>query len=206
MGQNTFHGLSIGGTPEAPTIVNNSSAPVIAYVVQRFTTTGVNPTFIVQDFYSLVRGLPIGPLGIFIGLRKGVIDRATGKITAEGNPIRYELKAVLFSDGTHFGSDFDAISRIFYNVRNFAREMQYTLTGDRRTTLERESRAVQSIRSGPVSVGFPTLKDRSEMATALLDLPESEWEVAIARVASLPNVNKRRTGLIVSVLPGRGGL
>jgi hypothetical protein len=49
----TFNGVQVGGTLSRPTIVNQSSKPVIGYAVQITTTTGINPVISDVDFDSI---------------------------------------------------------------------------------------------------------------------------------------------------------
>jgi hypothetical protein len=90
MSAQDFHGLSIGGTVQAPTIVNHSDKPIIGYAVQRVTTTGLNALVSVVNFHSLAVGKAIQPgeehpLGRF-----NVVRTASQTV---GTPLGYELRA-----------------------------------------------------------------------------------------------------------------
>jgi hypothetical protein len=178
MNAQTFNGVSIGGTVEAPTLVNQSGKAVMAYVVQRFDTNNVNTVTTVPHVYDLIRGLPVqGPLGMIFGMRRGIVDHNTGKMVEEGDVIRWELKAVVFADGTHYGTNFTQLSQMFSNFRSFARSLQDRGPTTWRATFNGMNRTIPR-------------NDQEGIVYALSGLPESEWEEAITRVASLPDIVK----------------
>jgi len=98
---------------------------------------------------------------------------------------------VLFADGRHYGDFFEKLEGLFYNFRSFARDLQYRQPAERRATLERTSKLIESLQSvAPASRDFQSMQDQEELAKTFLFLPESDLEAAINRVASLPDVVK----------------
>jgi hypothetical protein len=187
-----FHGVSIGGTTEAPTLENIGGKPVMAYTVKRHTTSGMSRTTTVPDVHFLVRGAPLsGPLGLFIGVHKGYVDHVTGKLMDEGDVTKWELVAVLFADGSFYGPSayFNELSGIFYNFRSFARDLQLAGPTSWAATLNRTGTMIESLpKSGPISVNVNLMQAQEELSKAFLGLPAGELATAVQRVAALPDV------------------
>lgn len=171
-----INGISIGGTLDNPTLVNNSGKAVIAYVVQKFDTNGVNTVSTVPHVYNLVRGVPIqGPLGMMFGIQRSTVNHNTGQHLVEGDTIRWEIKGVVFADGSHYGTNFSQLARMFGNFRQFARNLQA------------QGRANWHATVGGLNAPIPT-NDQQAIAYALSGLPESDWDAAVGRLSALPDV------------------
>jgi len=202
MNAQDFHGVSIGGTVEAPTIVNSSDKPAIGYAVERITSNGINHLFTRISLENIALGTQLMPgterpiAQTILGITKSVIDHTTGKFTDEGTPLSYELRAVLFADGTYVGMDslFDEFSGIVSRIRSLARDIQYL--ADKYAVLEQERGSYDAWVKSPhkASVDVAMLRDRSDMAVVLLGIKyfygEGGADVALAWIAALPEVTK----------------
>jgi hypothetical protein len=189
MNAQDFHGVSIGGTAESPTLVNNSGALVMAYSVRRVTSNNLNRVFDVADIASLVRGEPVqGALGLYTGLQQHRVNHTTGQMVAEGDAVRWELKGVMFSDGRYYGNDvsFKVFQKLFTNLRAYAQQLQQT--SDQRASLEKAFNFKLIGLMARVDAQQST--DRQALARNLLSLTEAEWPAAIGRVSALPDVVK----------------
>jgi hypothetical protein len=186
MAQN-FNGVSIGGTLDVPTLVNQSNPKrgVMAYVVQRFDTNNINRVSTVPDVPSLVRGQGIsnGMLGIWTRFTKGYVNPVTGRQIMEGDVTAWVLKAVLFSDGTYYGdpNEFARLKQMFANFRSFARALA-------EAGPTKWDAMIQQAIGGPFDLADRNLmKDRVGLAENLKELG-SGMGAGIARVAELPDV------------------
>ena len=205
MSAQPFNGVTIGGSVNRPTILNQSDKPVIGYAVQRITTTGINPVSAMLNLNSLATGKPMQPgeerwLGLFSGFRSNRLQPGVGSTSGdEGEPVSYELKAVLFADGTFFGPEevFLDFSGIISTMRSLARDTQYAAQ-DKYWLLEQDKQAMpqailDALRKGAhASQEFQELDLRMQMSNVLLGIRDrkgdDEVDAALGRIAALPDV------------------
>jgi hypothetical protein len=191
-----FNGVSIGGTPAAPVIVNHSRQAIYGYGIKRLTSNGVNHTFSVFSSTQIVQGHPIGPgeehaPGLFLGIISNGFDPVTKKEIPEGDVVGYTLTGVLFADGTFLGDDrgYEDLSEMLYMARSYARDMQYQ--GDKENALRRDAESATPPRGGSGA----EWQHRKTLATLFLGeglKGRDERDRAIARVAALPDVRRGR--------------
>lgn len=192
MSAQTINGVTISGSADNPMLVNHSGKGVMAYVVRRVGTNW-NRVITVPDLPALMRGqsIPDGPLGFFTGIVRSHMNHATGQMVEEGDATRWELVGVLLADGKYSGdpSEFDAIAKMFYNFRSFARSVQYAAPENRKAVLL-GTKKLQSIPEVGLSIDPALAEHQSNLARNLLDLPPSELGSAIDRLAALPDVTR----------------
>jgi hypothetical protein len=176
--------------------------PVIEYAVERITDNGINHLFTRLSLDSIALGTPLMPgterpmASMIRGMTKSVIDPNTGQFTDEGKPLRYELRAVLFADGTYYGIEglFVEFSGNVANIRSMARDTQ--CLADKYTAVEQERGAFNAWVKSPkkASIDVTALNLRSNIADIVLTIKahdgEDGAEAAIARIAALPDVVK----------------
>ena len=180
MAQN-FNGVSIGGTPQEPTIVNHSWKAIMGYALN--PNNGARIKVIFDDSWIannelIAPGEERSALGLAGSFHRGSLAEA-----------RYTLFAVLFADGTVIGTE--AVLRDFSNKialsRSIARDMQYQQ--DKYTVMAADRKELfQGNR----------LNHRMLMSHTLLTIKETsgeaEAEAAISRLASIPDVTVEKKG------------
>jgi hypothetical protein len=202
--QPTFNGVTLGGAAGSPTIINRSDKPVLGYALQRHPITSYNPVLMVVDLGSLATGKLIQP-----GEGRTLWPFNIRSVSLSGNEeeetISYELKAVLFADGTFYGPDsiFLDFSYRVTTARSLALNMQYS-GQDKYRLLEQEKQAMprallDALRRGaPVrpetSQDFQNLEVRMQMSNLLLGIRDSKGDeavdAALGRIAALPDVQR----------------
>ena len=190
----TFNGVQVGGTLSRPTIVNQSSKPVIGYAVQITTTTGINPVISDVDFDSIAAGKPIEP-GEERPLKSFPAFRTGGRGRVVGEPVSNELKAVLFADGTFQGPDgvFLDFSKRLSEVRGVG--LSFQGEPNKYRTLEEYTAILSKDLSRPITSADVQGADRSYAAAKIIfeirdQKGESEAVAALNRFASLPEVTR----------------
>jgi hypothetical protein len=199
MNAQDFHGVSIAGTLNSPTIKNASeNQSVIGYTIIRHTDNGIDVPWLVMDVSWIAKGNPIGPgsersmLGMGIGFKMEYLgpDKTWQR---EGEPTSYELTGVLFSDGTFSGTDvaWAGMSAHYAKVRSVARDIQ--ATEDKYAAMANTPRmtarsAITSMANGDAE----SLNSRKAMSNILLkiraDKGEPESDRGLSRLASLPDM------------------
>jgi hypothetical protein len=207
MNAQDFHGISIGGTLQAPTIVNHADKAVYAYVLvisKDTTRTDYNTgeqvpytlTYVVfsSDRIILRGGIKPGeelPVGFMIlGVEYSHLDPVTKQFIPAGNTTGYKLTGVLFSDGTFYGNDVE-LQRLTGAValyRNYARKMQND--ADRERQMDADSRLeYQQMASMP-----PELQPIRTLAATIIMVRNNEgpgeMNKALARIADIPELRK----------------
>jgi len=191
-----FNGVQVGGTLSRPTIVNQSSKPVIGYAVQITTTTRTNPVFSDVDFDSIAAGKPI-QLGEERPLKSFPVFRPGGRGRVAGEHVSNELKAVLFADGTFQGPD--AVFLDFSKRLSVVKGVALSFQGDpnKYQTLEEYTGILSKDLSRPITNADVQAADRSYFAAKTIfeirdQKGETEAEAALNRFASLPEVTRGR--------------
>jgi hypothetical protein len=193
MNAQDFHGVSIGGTVDAPTIVNNSDRPAIGYAVERITDSGYGPVVTVVDFPSLAVGNAIQP-GKEQPLARFNVIRIASRGQTKSTTLGYELRAVLFADGTFYGPDsiFLDFSERISAVRRLALGVQHDPNKYR--TLAKHLLSPLEIlrRLRTATLDRRSLEPYSTVASTILDIRnrqgEQEAEASLQRLAALPEV------------------
>jgi hypothetical protein len=190
----TFNGVQVGGTLSRPTIVNQSSKPVIGYAIQITTTTRANPVFSDVDFDSIAAGKPIQP-GEERPLKSFPVFPNGGR--GVGEHVSNELKAVLFADGTFQGPD--AVFLDFSKRLSVVKGVALSFQGDpnRYRSLEEYSALLSKDLRRPIMGADVQAADRSYAAAKIIfeirdQKGESGAEAALNRLASLPEVARGR--------------
>ena len=217
MSAQDFHGVTVSGSSGRYTIVNHSTKPVLGYAMQGHTTTGPKPVFGYVhtttglrpiaghvDFGSWAAGKPMQPgderhlamLSGFSSAKPVRVGTATAweEITADKEEIlSYELTAVLFADGTFYGTDdvFADFSKQIDTARSLARDTRNL--EDKYTALEQDE-FLKAMRRVNASTDIQALLHRANVAFAILRIRdaqgESEAEAALGRLAALPDVTR----------------
>jgi hypothetical protein len=164
----TFNGVQVGGTLSRPTIVNQSSKPVIGYAVQIITTnTKTHIVFSDVDFDSIAAGRPIQPgeerlLGSF------PVFRPDGQGRVAGEHVSNEVKAVLFADGTFQGSD--AVFLEFSERLSVVKRVALSFQGDpnKYQSLEEYSALLSKDLRRPITGAHVQVADRSYAAAKII--------------------------------------
>jgi hypothetical protein len=194
--QTEFNGVTLDGVPYRPIIINQSDKPILGYALQHHRTIGISPVQVVVDIARLTMGELIQP-----GEERALFYTATG--TGEEIQMQitgYELKAVLFADGTFYGPDsiLSEFSSKISIARSLALEMQnaghdkYQVLEHNRQTMTRLLDVMcKGAHAGNRDFGEVDL--RSLIARLLWicnNKGEQEADAALARIASLPGVTR----------------
>ena len=184
-----FHGVTVSGAGGGYTIVNHSPKPVMGYAIQRNTTAGPGSVSSVVDLGSWAAGKPIEP-----GEERPLERFNVVRVSDEGETIGYELKAVLFADGTFFGPEsiFQNFSDTMSTVRSLARDVQYSenkynILAQHKAAFSDRETILKAMRTPSVDSCL-----RTNMAHVILGIRDSrgeqEAEAALARLAALPDI------------------
>jgi hypothetical protein len=177
--------VSIGADLLRPTLVNHSENAIIGYVIQKKTAAGVNSTFRVFDIEAIAAGRLIqpgeeGPIGPVVENLENPLAIAVPR-GAEGNiqqwrmapAIGYKLMAVLFSDGTFYGS---SATFVTFQIRMAA--------------LRRVGRIGLNVKALEDTKGEIGLAAAKVILQILNQKGKAEAEAALSRLASLPQVTR----------------
>ena len=210
MSAQAFNGVTLRRVANRFTITNQSTKPILGYTLER--NTRISPTQSVVDIGSLAIGKLLQPgeertFYMFGGLRS--VTSSGKSVSPSGNEeeeaFNYELMAVLFADGTFYGSDSILLefSSMISIARSLALDMQYAAQ-DKYLLLEQDKQAgprliLDALRKGPpvrpgTSQDLQKAELRMQMSNALLWIRDSkgyeEVEAALARIAALPDIVK----------------
>src|SRR5215831_11963548 len=111
LAQSSLDGVSLGGNPSAPLIINNSAHRVLAYTLMFQGVNGVS-NFSSFSMLGQLRDQPISNVGIAPGANWAHNSRPTAVQAADGkgqSPFAFAtsvaLDSVLFEDGRFVGPD-----------------------------------------------------------------------------------------------------
>jgi hypothetical protein len=192
MSAQTFNGVRVGGTGSRFTIINESDKPIIGYALQRIADSGYDPVVSVVDFHSLAVGKAIQP-GEEHPLARFNVIRIASRGQTKSTTLGYELKAVLFADGTFYGPDsiFLDFSERISAVRRLALGVQYD-PNKYRTLAKHVLSPLEILRRIRTALDMRSLETYSTVASTILDIRnrqgEQEAEATLQRLAALPEV------------------
>jgi hypothetical protein len=196
MNAHTLNGVRVGGTPDRPSLINQSDKPIIGYAVQRVTDIGVNPVLSVVLFGWVAAGKAIQPgeeqtLGLVAFHSRGLDGTERPKSTT----LRYDLKAVLFADGEFQGDNdeaFQDFSQKVSTVRTLALDAQYDQNKYQTLAQYNIAALLEGLRNASPDVF--AIEAKTAAATIILEIHdqngEQEGNAAIERLAALPGITK----------------